>query len=73
MNWKQRLAVARAWGRDTPKAPSSEPADTKLEAAVLHHQAGRLAEAKLLYEDILSREPKHVVALHFLGVIASAS
>ena len=28
-----------------------------------------MAEAKQLYSDILSREPKHVVALHHLGVI----
>ena len=45
-------------------------ADRKLEAAISHHQAGRLAEAKRLYTETLSQEPKHPVALHYLGVIA---
>ena len=45
------------------------PADAGLKAAIAHHQAGRLDEAKRLYAEILSREPKHVKALHLLGVI----
>ncbi len=44
--------------------------DSTLQAALSHHQAGRLAEAKRLYTEILSQEPKHPEALHFLGVIA---
>jgi predicted O-linked N-acetylglucosamine transferase (SPINDLY family) len=35
-----------------------------------HHQAGRLAEAEPLYRQILTYEPNHVDALHYLGVIA---
>ena len=38
-----------------------------------HHQAGRLAEAEALYREILSAEPQHPDALHFLGVIAHQS
>jgi predicted O-linked N-acetylglucosamine transferase (SPINDLY family) len=33
------------------------------------HQAGRLAEAKRLYETILTAEPRHFDSLHLLGVI----
>jgi tetratricopeptide (TPR) repeat protein len=42
----------------------------KLEQAIALHQAGQLAQAKAMYEDILLREPKHVDALHLLGVIS---
>jgi len=35
-----------------------------------HHQAGRLREAKQLYRQVLARQPQHINALHFLGVIA---
>ena len=70
MNRRQRRAAARAPGRGTPKAPGSAPAGAKLKAAVSHHQAGRLVEARRLYAEVLSREPNNVSALHLLGVIA---
>ena len=70
MNRKKRRSAAKARRQGAPKGPRSAPADTKLEAAISHHQAGRLAEAKQLYAEILSRDPKQVVALHLLGVIA---
>ena len=70
MNRKQRRAAARTRGRDAAKDSLSTTADTKFNAAVSHHQAGRLAEAQQLYAEILSREPKHAMALHLLGVIA---
>ena len=38
--------------------------------AVQHHQAGRLAEAEGIYRQILTVEPSHADALHFLGVTA---
>jgi protein O-GlcNAc transferase len=41
-----------------------------LNAALAHHQAGRLADAKALYTRILSRQPKHADALHFMGLLA---
>jgi predicted TPR repeat methyltransferase len=41
-----------------------------LETALQAHRAGRLAEADALYRQILSAEPFHADALHFLGVIA---
>jgi len=40
------------------------------ELAFQHHQAGRLTEAETLYRRILTVEPKHTEALHYLGVIA---
>jgi tetratricopeptide (TPR) repeat protein len=44
-------------------------ADDLLAARELH-AAGRLEEAKRLYEQILSREPQHAEALHLLGLVA---
>jgi protein O-GlcNAc transferase len=38
--------------------------------ALQHHQAGRLQEAEKLYRQILARQPKHFIAMHYLGVIA---
>ena len=41
-----------------------------LQAALQHHQAGRLREAEAIYRQILQSEPDHPDALHLLGVIA---
>jgi protein O-GlcNAc transferase len=41
-----------------------------LNAALRLHQGGRLIEAKQLYAQILKADPRHVDALHFLGVLA---
>ncbi|MGN6669559.1 MAG: tetratricopeptide repeat protein [Trinickia sp.] len=41
-----------------------------LNAALVHHQAGRLADAKALYTRILAAQPKHPDALHFMGLLA---
>ena len=41
-----------------------------LQQALTLHQAGRLFEAKALYNQILISEPNHFDALHLLGVIA---
>jgi tetratricopeptide (TPR) repeat protein len=48
----------------------SAPIDDLFAAAVRHHQAGRLNEAKDLYWHILNREPRHADSLHLLGVVA---
>ena len=37
--------------------------------ALQHHQAGRLAEAEALYREILTLQPNHTDALHFIGVV----
>ncbi|RQS98946.1 tetratricopeptide repeat protein, partial [Burkholderia contaminans] len=41
-----------------------------LQSALAHHQAGRLAEAKTLYDAILTAQPGQPDALHFLGLLA---
>lgn len=41
-----------------------------LNEALAHHQAARLADAKALYSRILSKQPKHPDALHFMGLLA---
>ena len=41
------------------------------QAALEHHQAGHLPQAKSLYQQILQAVPNHPDALHFLGVIAN--
>ena len=55
--------------------PGSPPAshsslNAKLEAAIAHHQAGRLQEAERLYKEIIRANPEHADAIHLLGVIA---
>jgi tetratricopeptide (TPR) repeat protein len=44
--------------------------DQLLETALSHHDAGRLAQAEALYEQILAKFPDHDEALHLLGVLA---
>jgi len=40
------------------------------ELALQQHQAGRLAEAEAIYQQILAAQPNHAEARHFLGVMA---
>ncbi|WP_175700246.1 tetratricopeptide repeat protein [Burkholderia ambifaria] len=41
-----------------------------LQEALTHHQAGRLGEAKTLYDAILHAQPGQPDAMHFLGLLA---
>ena len=41
----------------------------EFQAALALHQRGQLAEAQVLYEKILRKQPNHFDALHLLGVI----
>ncbi len=41
-----------------------------LDIAIAHHQAGRLDEAEPIYREILRVAPKHLDALHLLGLVA---
>ncbi len=43
--------------------------DDLLNRAVEHHQAGRLADAELLYRGVLDQVPEESNALHLLGVV----
>jgi len=51
-------------------ASPTQATSALLQAALAHHQAGRLPEADALYRQILQREPVHADALHLSGVIA---
>jgi hypothetical protein len=42
----------------------------KLQQAIGLHQAGQLAEAQIIYEEILKMQPGHFDALYLLGIIA---
>jgi tetratricopeptide (TPR) repeat protein len=44
--------------------------ESAFDAAVVHHRAGRLAEAEKLYQQILNRDPNHALAAHQLAMIA---
>lgn len=51
--------------------PASGPAaQALLQAAVAHHQAGRLDEAERQYRQVLAADPTQPDALHLLGVLA---
>jgi len=41
-----------------------------IQAALAHHQSGRLPQAEALYRQVLAVEPNNVHVLHFLGVLA---
>jgi tetratricopeptide (TPR) repeat protein len=45
-------------------------AEAKFREAMALHRQSRLQEAEAAYEQVLSREPQHVQALTFLGVLA---
>src|SRR5579862_4052229 len=45
--------------------------DPALQIAFQQHQSGQLAEAEEGYRRVLTREPGHPQALHFLGVLAA--
>ncbi len=42
----------------------------KFQQALALHQHGQLDEARVLYESVLKKQPKHFDALHMLGVLA---
>jgi predicted O-linked N-acetylglucosamine transferase (SPINDLY family) len=44
--------------------------DETLRLAVGHHQAGRLAEAKRMYLEVLAQHPDNADVLHLLGIMA---
>lgn len=52
------------------QAPVARPSAI-LQQAVALHRSGQLAQAQTLYQEILNVEPRHVHALHLLGVIAA--
>ena len=69
MNRRQRRAAGKARGPGAPQVRGSAWVDSKLKESAAYHQAGRLAEAKRLYAEILSRAPATTMALHLLGAL----
>lgn len=51
---------------------ASDSIRAALDEAIRHHQAGRLIEARRLYERILAADPDHPDALNLLGMIEHA-
>jgi tetratricopeptide (TPR) repeat protein len=58
---------------DEGTAPNSLALQQAIDDACQHHKAGRLAEAKGIYQQILRADPGQPVALHLLGVVALQS
>lgn len=66
----RRLAKNQSERSAAMSADGSATIQQNLQAAVGHHQAGRLAEAVEIYQSILARQPDHADANHLLGVAA---
>lgn len=64
MNRKQRRTTS------SPSGPGANVPEV-LAQAIQSHRQGRLNEAEGLYRRALRRDPRHVDALHFLGVLTS--
>jgi protein O-GlcNAc transferase len=45
--------------------------DTAFSDALRHHEAGRIGEARAIYQDILAHDPDHADSLHLLGLITA--
>jgi tetratricopeptide (TPR) repeat protein len=52
------------------RGPSADELQQAIQAARQHHQAGRLADAERICQEILRARPEHPDALNLLGVIA---
>jgi len=61
-------AAAMTQLADHPSASTLQPS---LAMAVRHHQAGRLADAEVIYREILSQEPNQPEVLHLLGALCA--
>lgn len=53
--------------------PGGTPAQTMLDAALVHHGQGRFQEAERIYRQILESDPDNADGLHLLGMIAFES
>ena len=71
MNRRQRRAAGKQGGYSSPHSTAgSRGAITDLfNAALRYHRSGRLAEAELLYGQVLSIDPGHTRSYHNLGNI----
>ena len=67
-----KTVLGQIFRKASPESPSAAgpSLDARLEAAIAHHQSGRLQEAEKLYKEIIRADPEHADAIHLLGVIA---
>lgn len=69
MNRTERRRQAKL----TAKSPTSSGtvfAKQLFAEAIAHHRAGRLSQAEICYQKILTQDPTHADALHLLGVVS---
>ena len=52
-------------------ADQGQASDAAFGVALRHHEAGRIGEARALYQDILAHDPEHADSLHLLGLITA--
>lgn len=67
---RRQQKLAKKAGKSTPTQQYSRAVQDAIDLAVQHHNAGDLAKAENLYQQVLQTEPDQPVALHLLGVIA---
>jgi len=72
---QEKLAKKQANKRANKRANNqafthSDAEERAIDVALEHHQAGRLAEAEAMYRKVLSTNPNHPMALHYLGLVA---
>lgn len=58
-----------ALGNSSTTAPIADSAESLLQSAMAHHQAGQLFEAGALYQRVLEKDPKNATARQYLGVL----
>ncbi len=56
--------------KSVPNAPPSDAIESLLQQAQQFHQAGLLAQAEVLYKQVLRLDPRHPEALYRLGLLA---
>lgn len=66
----KHCCLSRANSQVADRGTEWVSANKALQAAREHHQAGRLQQAQVMYQQILQAKPNHPDALHLLGVIA---
>ncbi|MCP5153155.1 MAG: tetratricopeptide repeat protein [Ectothiorhodospiraceae bacterium] len=60
-------------GKERRAAAAAERARALLEEGLAHHRAGRLEPARIAYEGVLARDPRHAEATGYLGILAHQS
>jgi predicted O-linked N-acetylglucosamine transferase (SPINDLY family) len=67
---KDRSSVSKVESITNIEINSQNEIAKKFNQAIALHQKGNLALAKIMYEEIIKKEPKNSDAIHYLGVIA---